>query len=768
MDTISEYTVLELIEKYKDIIGDDIEDFICNTIYEGRHTEGLKEAISIKAIIKNDKKARIRAAYSVLEELFGNNEEINGNTELKKDLLAQIIAQYQDRIKAKTKKEMKNLILEGKSAEIYKYPSKKYKGLCEYRIITDEEPKTVESIYDPRERRFFEQVINEVSINDLEAIIKSKYKKIMMDVIMKEVSIKYFLEKRKLTPEEYLDMYEKGRQSDDEGKIVIQFNEQNAERDINEMLREYLKTNFHLVDQEVLLLNAAAKLMLGIRLIQGEEIYNVSINKVEENERIEKIQASIISLKRISKELKKNKYSQNAVYSIKDENEQEIITTDKKAIDDFLAKCTDTKYLSDEYIVNLHKDLSKGIIPEDFDELKVAGVEISDIINVMENYNKTQNDEEKQKLLKTAEELTNYLKQNEKISNEDIISLYMDGNIDLKLLEEIDLKDLPKEYFEDKLLEIFAENVYLNNEETNSKIEKYGSLYSMLKKQGHIDTITDQIVERLSELFGEEFIPGIIDDLYKMKIANMQEALQWLGGEFLTEQYKQEKLKPVEIRELYDSGTINFEELTSMVTLLKDNTEKFMVISSLFPEAENIEIRQELSEKCLDLGEAIKEDEKGTKRKKGDGVDKEYDQYITDPVARFMLMQLLDKDYSFKMTSDGHAIIHLPTFKKVIIEKMLDKDGRPYYGAATYIVDEKYFERNKDITIVEDKVKRSKLSQNAESKSIEKLIHSPTGWGKGIKRVLEIGEECKTPEELQQIDEAIKSVEESRRKIERE
>ena len=56
MKTIDEYTVLELIERYKDVIGEDIENFLCDTIYEGRHTEELKEAIGIKAIIKNDKK----------------------------------------------------------------------------------------------------------------------------------------------------------------------------------------------------------------------------------------------------------------------------------------------------------------------------------------------------------------------------------------------------------------------------------------------------------------------------------------------------------------------------------------------------------------------------------------------------------------------------------------------------------------------------------------------------------------------------------------
>lgn len=99
---------------------------------------------------------------------------------------------------------------------------------------------------------------------------------------------------------------------------------------------------------------------------------------------------------------------------------------------------------------------------------------------------------------------------------------------------------------------------------------------------------------------------------------------------------------------------------------------------------------------------------------------------------------------------------------------MLDKNGKPFYGAATYILDEDCFKRNEDAIVVDNKVKRNKLSQNAESRGVEKLIHSPTGWGKGIKEIFGINEETKSPEELEQIERAIKIVEESRRKIERE
>ena len=420
------------------------------------------------------------------------------------------------------------------------------------------------------------------------------------------------------------------------------------------------------------------------------------------------------------------------------------------------------------YIDKLHANLAVGTFPENLEELKIAGVGLEDVTHIIESYEEAEDKDEKEKLLTSANALASYLLRNTELKEEDFIDLYVNGNANLELIEQMKLGEMPKEYFDTRFMELFSEDVYFDTKESNTKLKRYANLYSVLREQEQIDTTTDDLVVKLSGMFGEEFIPNIMGELYKTGIADIEEAMQWLGGEFIATQYKQEVLQPVEIREMYNKGKIDLQELAGMISLLEDNTEKFMVISSLFPEAESIEIRQELFKRCLELGDSLKEDDKGTKRKKGKKSDNKYDQYITDPEERFKAAQLLDKEYSLKMTSDGHAIMHLPNLQTVWIEKMLDKDGNPYYGAASYFVNEEYFEKNKDTILVEDKVKRRKLSQNSESKSIEKLIHSPTGWVKGVKRILKINEETRTPEELQEIDNAMKSVKESRRKIERE
>ena len=604
-----------------------------------------------------------------------------------------------------------------------------------------------------------------ITIEDISSIIKPEYKDAVLGAIMKKITMQYFVDKKGMKPQDFKEMYLDKVAEDKE--TIVKLDDKDAGICITELLQEYVSENFYLMDREAILLNAAARLMLGVRVCEGEQVGDLILRNNDESKKQILIECSILEIRKILKELKTGKYT-NAKYKVVDNDGETIIEADEKNIEEFLARCTDTRYLSDLYIDKLHANLAVGTFPENLEELKIAGVGLEDVTHIIESYEEAEDKDEKEKLLTSANALASYLLRNTELKEEDFIDLYVNGNANLELIEQMKLGEMPKEYFDTRFMELFSEDVYFDTKESNTKLKRYANLYSVLREQEQIDTTTDDLVVKLSGMFGEEFIPNIMGELYKTGIADIEEAMQWLGGEFIATQYKQEVLQPVEIREMYNKGKIDLQELAGMISLLEDNTEKFMVISSLFPEAESIEIRQELFKRCLELGDSLKEDDKGTKRKKGKKSDNKYDQYITDPEERFKAAQLLDKEYSLKMTSDGHAIMHLPNLQTVWIEKMLDKDGNPYYGAASYFVNEEYFEKNKDTILVEDKVKRRKLSQNSESKSIEKLIHSPTGWVKGVKRILKINEETRTPEELQEIDNAMKSVKESRRKIERE
>lgn len=765
MKSIDNLTLIQIINRYKDIIGDDLESFIYSKIFDDKIIQSIEESIQNRVILNTDEE-RQRIAYQLLMKILKNPQNsLNTDNSIKRQFIAEIMKTYPDRIKTGTKKEMKDLILDGKPIAIYEFPSQKYRGIRETLIFTKEEPKSIDSIYDEKKRKLFKEIMDTITIEDISSIIKPEYKDAVLGAIMKKITMQYFVDKKGMKPQDFKEMYLDKVAEDKE--TIVKLDDKDAGICITELLQEYVSENFYLMDREAILLNAAARLMLGVRVCEGEQVGDLILRNNDESKKQILIECSILEIRKILKELKTGKYT-NAKYKVVDNDGETIIEADEKNIEEFLARCTDTRYLSDLYIDKLHANLAVGTFPENLEELKIAGVGLEDVTHIIESYEEAEDKDEKEKLLTSANALASYLLRNTELKEEDFIDLYVNGNANLELIEQMKLGEMPKEYFDTRFMELFSEDVYFDTKESNTKLKRYANLYSVLREQEQIDTTTDDLVVKLSGMFGEEFIPNIMGELYKTGIADIEEAMQWLGGEFIATQYKQEVLQPVEIREMYNKGKIDLQELAGMISLLEDNTEKFMVISSLFPEAESIEIRQELFKRCLELGDSLKEDDKGTKRKKGKKSDNKYDQYITDPEERFKAAQLLDKEYSLKMTSDGHAIMHLPNLQTVWIEKMLDKDGNPYYGAASYFVNEEYFEKNKDTILVEDKVKRRKLSQNSESKSIEKLIHSPTGWVKGVKRILKINEETRTPEELQEIDNAMKSVKESRRKIERE
>lgn len=762
MKSLNNYSMMQLIDRYKNIIGEDFEEFVCSIMMTEETIDDFKSMVTAKVGLNANKKEREKATYAIIRDILEKPEKDSNDSSLKKQLVAAIMLKYPERIESGMGKEMREFILDGEPISVYHFPGREYSGTPEHLIVTKDEPRSIDSIHNEEQRRLFKSIVKTIAPTDLESIIKPEYKEAVLSVMMKEIAKKYFVEKRKMPIEELKKIFS----NSEEGKTTIKFDDENAGEEVKELLEEYIYKNFHLIDKESILMNAASRLMLGIRLYQGEKINNISLNEIGEEESETAIENSVSSLKRIYRELKRGKY-EGIGYKIVDDDGEIIIRTELEDIEKFISRCTEDKYISDTYINQLRANLENGVFPENLEELKIAGIGLEEVTNILKNYEQEEDEEKKGNLLTSANALVKYLLRNSDVKKEDVIDLYINGNANLELIKTMELDELSKEYFDTRFVELFGEDVYLDTPESNAKLKRYGNLYAMLKEQNQIDTTTDDLVENLSTMFGEEFIPNIMGELYKIGVANIEEALQWLGGEFLNEQYKQENLKPVEIRNLYDSGIIKHDELVSMIKLLKDNTEKFMVISSLFPEQESIDIRQELSERCLDLGEGAKEEEKGTKRRKRDEKSKDYNKYITDPVSRFMLMKLLDKEYSFKMTLDGHAIMYLPNHEKVIIEKMLDKDGRPDYGAATYVLDADYFERNKNAIVEIDKIRRGNLSGNLSSKSVEKLIHSATGWGKGIKKVFEINEETKTPEELKQIEEAIEAVEKSRKKIER-
>ena len=92
----------------------------------------------------------------------------------------------------------------------------------------------------------------------------------------------------------------------------------------------------------------------------------------------------------------------------------------------------------------------------------------------------------------------------------------------------------------------------------------------------------------------------------------------------------------------------------------------------------------------------------------------------------------------------------------------------PSYGTATYILSEEDFVSNNIIVGDSGKkcVNRKKLMQLAKDGKAKKIVHS-VNWGKSVKQHFGVEKEGSryTQEDIDQIDKAIKAIENSRQQI---
>ena len=69
MKSLDNLTLVQIVDKYRDIIGDDFENFICRIIDNPKLNSRFRDAIDAEMIIKTDKKERQNIAYRIVMEL---------------------------------------------------------------------------------------------------------------------------------------------------------------------------------------------------------------------------------------------------------------------------------------------------------------------------------------------------------------------------------------------------------------------------------------------------------------------------------------------------------------------------------------------------------------------------------------------------------------------------------------------------------------------------------------------------------------------------
>lgn len=756
MANIGDYTVLEIIKKYEKIIGADTEELLLSIFpeKEKNYIKGLANSeIQKIGLDKNDRRIRMLAICNIIAK----NPEMNNDNEWKLNILSNIYRKFSQTMNPKELAELKKLILGEKKFAVLKFNIDKNSGISDYEIITRENRRKLSSIKSDGTRTLIAHSFEIADIEDLKSMIDSKFSKGMFAIIMNKMANQFFLEQKRLS----LEDFKKLLKDENFEKLVDECEDEFKNTTIN-----YLKDNLQYIDITDLILNSAARVMLGIKIRKKEQIKGIKLNENNSGE----LEVSIEYLRQIYKELKKGTY-EDVSYSIFFEDGSEAIRVNKKIIEQFLEKCTKNDYVTDKEIEDIHKQILDGNLIDDVQKRKIASVNLQDLINASKSYDAKTDDNYKTGILQCAIELTEYLKDNEDITDEDILNMYLEGKLNLELTRNIDMSEFSEEYYNEKFKLLYEEMLYstewsdqskgirdLQTEEAK-KLNRFSTLYKHLMEDKKVDV--ESLIEKLIIANGEDYGLDIMDDLYNLDLVTIEKCIDWIGPSILFKQCEKGKLPPTKVRELYQIGTIDLDIIVSIVNTFPNITQKFMLIGSIFPEEseEDKNNRSYLIGECLTIDSEIVSNGEPEVRSGGKSEKNRYQKHITDPFDRMSLISSLDKDYYFEMTLDGHVIAHLPNFREVIIEKMLDKKGESSYGAATYILDEEYYNKNKSKIIKNGKVCRQEIIKDIDLKEVSKIIHLVDNWGKDIKTHFGIEEGSRWSEEdLMKIEEAIERI----------
>lgn len=348
-----------------------------------------------------------------------------------------------------------------------------------------------------------------------------------------------------------------------------------------------------------------------------------------------------------------------------------------------------------------------------------------------------------------------------KLESKEIVELYLKGKIELEEIATL------KEYIYEEVTEERLINFYREREKEDKKerSQKYFALYREIKIREATEEEKEQISNNIILELGDEMEESDFIELYRNNLITINSIREWNGDAFVTNMMVNGLLKPADTKQIVKNNHLMIEEIKKELKQ-KDLTdeEKISLIITTFPEEEYTDLRTELFQYLTIISD-------NKERKKHEGITPSRDKkkgskhYELDPCYKMQLLLLIDKDYSYSLTNDGHMILTLPNENKVIIEKMFKKVKDKVEianGAATYVFNiAKY--NSADILDKDGKIKRTNLYQLCDKDKKERYYHSKN-WGEMIKEAFDLEHSEKhTEKEKDDIDQIIEKIKRTRK-----
>ena len=716
MKTLENYTISKLIDKYRNVIGDRLADFIIETGCSGDNKE-LLEAIMKEAnkpgISRKERRKIIDGLYEVIISTY-EGADFNNDEDAKNKFLLSIYSVFGSEMSNEELAETKELLIGDREIGFF-ILDEELDGKP-FEIITKEKPKKLKSIRQDKKRELIMLALEGAIKNgDIYSILSMKYKGL--------------------------------------GEAM----QENADHLSFEEKTEFMINNIHLVNAEDLISNTATRIM-----------YLLIKDKKEHNLEDGDIRSAIEYLRQIYIELNRDEYSHEMKYALIDDETEEVLTPSAlQDIEEFLSRCTDNKYYSVEEVEEIHRRILKGDFTSDSEERRIAKIDKMDLVNASKSYELQEDGEIKEKLLECSKQVYDYLKQEGRITDDDTLKLYINDLLNLDIISTFSLDELNDEICNKNFKEIYEIYLYSDDnnimQEAEEKMRRFSTIYKRAEDNMQVDP--DTLIDMLIKSYGEEYEIRILNHLNRYGILDLEKCVDTIGIDIIIKQYEEGKFSPAIVRDLYEKGKINLNDIVRLIDKVPRD-KKYVSIGAIFP-GENDDDRVDrdlLANECLTVLDDLGSNKKGGTRRRIVNKDKEEaDKYITDPFARLSLFQELDKNYTLEMSEDGYAVVICPTAGKVILEKLFDTEKLPYYGAATYILDLDYYQLNKTRIYTNGKIERDELTSNRLTTGVTPIVHSKRKWGERLKDEFDVENSKQySDEDIKKIDYIIARIERSR------
>ncbi len=373
-----------------------------------------------------------------------------------------------------------------------------------------------------------------------------------------------------------------------------------------------------------------------------------------------------------------------------------------------------------------------------------------------------------------SEDLFKEIEERKLLNTQEKFNYYMSGKLDFSMLSG--MNDDAKTELADMLSIESLMDLYKDPDKKDDYFRYATLVRSMMlhnKTKDEKEAVEQEIIECLGDMLDNDHLV----ELYKEHLISLKAVKEWGGDPLITQMMRNAILKPIDVKEICSDG-----DYGCVIDIMKDGSiprkNKLAIFYTTFSEddknltEEQKEKRKKAEKECLKLmnlysrnvrnsngtGRTVKGiREQGTSR----------NEYVSDPLSRWNLINLLDPEYSYEMLDQGMMIFKLPNLKDgtIILEKMFKKD-EPDYARATKVLNMpiEEFEKIKHQLIIDGDIPVMAVEQHPKLKNrVISVIHDKT-WGKKLADLFDYSiDPRRTPDEVAKINKEIERILNSRR-----